>query len=365
MQPCGNCVRRQTNCEFDTVSGSMHTESLKDRIRSLEYGDQITQERNRYLEEEVRRLTSVIANLTQAGSGSHPHPARGEMEVWGEQTSDGHNSVADVAAADSASQYSVGSSTAHSMRPSDGQPFRHYADNMQPRAQSNDMRQSLHSYSRSDGDGRGDGGYTSAQLEVFLNQHRFALKEGQDPDLILNSGLDVGPLIDATRPMTQWSAWALQLPLNSPDMSLCAKLACAFVTYHQLRWLIYPTQENYDMIPDFIKPTVAQLCVPHMVWIHLMIRSSLNEAVVTVTDVVEGQNAQSMPNLLSIRLMEWDRPMSEATRFHERSGHTRLTSAFETYIKDSSHWHPHGPDKLDGHNASSGDGLYQESMAFT
>ncbi|EXJ92539.1 hypothetical protein A1O3_01091 [Capronia epimyces CBS 606.96] len=40
-----------------------------------------------------------------------------------------------------------------------------------------------------------------------------------------------------------------------------------FIMFLHLRWQINPTQENYERLPDWIRPTPTQLFTPHPVWI--------------------------------------------------------------------------------------------------
>ncbi|KXJ96985.1 hypothetical protein Micbo1qcDRAFT_229763 [Microdochium bolleyi] len=49
--------------------------------------------------------------------------------------------------------------------------------------------------------------------------------------------------------------------------TLPEKVAVLYVMFVQMRWSISPTQENYDTLPQFIRPTKAQLSVPHPVWL--------------------------------------------------------------------------------------------------
>ncbi|KAH7040541.1 uncharacterized protein B0I36DRAFT_233038 [Microdochium trichocladiopsis] len=49
--------------------------------------------------------------------------------------------------------------------------------------------------------------------------------------------------------------------------TLPEKVAVLYVMFVQMRWSISPTQENYDTLPHFIRPTTKQLTIPHPVWL--------------------------------------------------------------------------------------------------
>ncbi|MCJ1472658.1 hypothetical protein MMC13_001307 [Lambiella insularis] len=53
-----------------------------------------------------------------------------------------------------------------------------------------------------------------------------------------------------------------------PDLSTPPEqVAILFVMFLIMRWQISPNQENYDRLPDWVKPTTAQLHNPHPAWI--------------------------------------------------------------------------------------------------
>ncbi|KAJ5798941.1 uncharacterized protein N7503_006446 [Penicillium pulvis] len=53
-----------------------------------------------------------------------------------------------------------------------------------------------------------------------------------------------------------------------PDISsLPEQVAVLFTMFLLMRWQIYPTQENYDRLPEWLTPRPTQLFTPHPVWI--------------------------------------------------------------------------------------------------
>ncbi|KAK4946951.1 hypothetical protein LTR10_014093 [Elasticomyces elasticus] len=53
-----------------------------------------------------------------------------------------------------------------------------------------------------------------------------------------------------------------------PNISeLPEQAATLFVMFVFMRWLINPTQENYETIPEWFRPTPAQIFTPHPAWI--------------------------------------------------------------------------------------------------
>lgn len=343
-QPCQNCVRRGSECIFDTVSGSAHSVHLKSRVRALESQNRDLEIHNRILQARVSRLevalaSSQYANTARGTTGGEKPWIRVQglvdLELDFEPPSRAFlsNAQADTNGARSQEypMHTMGlcctQDSSHDVTWGQGDllPMANDTENALLSTHSPSLTTSPHDV-------------VNKSFAHFINDRRKALQDGSDPELVLNSGLDVGPLFDTTRVPTAWSDWALRLPFASKSLTLCQKLACAFVTYHQMRWLIYPTEANYGTIPLFIKPTVAQLCIPHKVWIHIFVRSANEVGEAMVLDMVDGQEAQSRPTLLSTSIKEWSKPLSEAVYSDTMTGHVRLTSAFERFVLDSENW---------------------------
>ena len=54
-----------------------------------------------------------------------------------------------------------------------------------------------------------------------------------------------------------------------PDIcTLPEKVAVVYIMFLVMRWHIEPTQENYDMLPDWVTPRASQLFVPHPHWMN-------------------------------------------------------------------------------------------------
>lgn len=52
-----------------------------------------------------------------------------------------------------------------------------------------------------------------------------------------------------------------------PDIcTLPEKVAVIYIMFLVMRWIIDPTQENYDLMPDWVTPRASQLFIPHPHW---------------------------------------------------------------------------------------------------
>lgn len=67
-----------------------------------------------------------------------------------------------------------------------------------------------------------------------------------------------------------------------PDISsLPEQVAVLYIMFLLMRWQIYPTQENYDRLPEWLTPLPSQLLTPHPVWIDYVPWPQMRDSLVT------------------------------------------------------------------------------------
>ena len=66
-----------------------------------------------------------------------------------------------------------------------------------------------------------------------------------------------------------------------PNISnLPEQVAIAFMMFIHMRWQIYPTQENYERLPDWLTPRPSQLFTPHPAWMDHLVWPRMRDRVV-------------------------------------------------------------------------------------
>ncbi|KAF9886329.1 hypothetical protein FE257_011588 [Aspergillus nanangensis] len=67
-----------------------------------------------------------------------------------------------------------------------------------------------------------------------------------------------------------------------PDISsLPEQVAVLYIMFLLMRWQIYPTQENYNRMPEWLTPRATQLLTPHPAWIDYLPWPRMRDRVVT------------------------------------------------------------------------------------
>lgn len=76
------------------------------------------------------------------------------------------------------------------------------------------------------------------------------------------------PDLEAThRPNSLSNLLCTALRGFSSVQGMSQKVAVASMAYYVMRWLVAPTQENYDLMPEGLQPTSDQINIPHPIWI--------------------------------------------------------------------------------------------------
>lgn len=78
------------------------------------------------------------------------------------------------------------------------------------------------------------------------------------PDRASSSGTSLSSLlIELLKGFSNVTRW--------PD-----KIGLVYHAYYLLRWCVSPTPENFDLVPEYMRPTSVQATVPHPIWVTLI-----------------------------------------------------------------------------------------------
>lgn len=88
------------------------------------------------------------------------------------------------------------------------------------------------------------------------------------------------PAICAAEQVPAISTWASEMNRSFEDVDVFVRLACLYFQTRLMMWMINPTAETYSTMPDLIKPTPAQMMVPHISPLDTIPLPSLRETLV-------------------------------------------------------------------------------------
>lgn len=107
-------------------------------------------------------------------------------------------------------------------------------------------------------------------LVDFLADRRRIAAEGAPPSTL------VGPAYPSIRSLLNPAISAQSHPLSQvftdiltkfPDLNeIPEKLATLYIMFLVMRWHVSPTQENFERLPEWMRPSRSQLEKPHPTW---------------------------------------------------------------------------------------------------
>ncbi|KAK7748080.1 hypothetical protein SLS53_001332 [Cytospora paraplurivora] len=103
----------------------------------------------------------------------------------------------------------------------------------------------------------------------FLHERRQRAAEGIPTSEIIGPRYpSVSSLLNPLKDSHPLSKVFIDILQTFPDISLLPeRVAVLYIMFLLMRWQIHPSQENYERLPDFVRPLPCQLYTPHPAWI--------------------------------------------------------------------------------------------------
>ncbi|KAF2105278.1 hypothetical protein BDV96DRAFT_377380 [Lophiotrema nucula] len=117
--------------------------------------------------------------------------------------------------------------------------------------------------------------------------------------------------------------------------SLPGRMGTMYLMCIYLRWLVSPTKQNYEAMPEWIRPTESQLTIPHPVWIDLVVWPEAREAILHEMDWSQFEAFRAvMGPTVSVN---WPYELSDIFAVvSERE--VKLSPVFENHIRQGHNW---------------------------
>ncbi|KIX05360.1 uncharacterized protein Z518_06232 [Rhinocladiella mackenziei CBS 650.93] len=127
------------------------------------------------------------------------------------------------------------------------------------------------------------------------------------------------------------SSWASEV-CRSFDNDVFVRLATVFMLTFMMRWLLVPTLENYEKLPDMMKPTPAQCMIPHIGAIETIPLAPVRDAAIyQLRDWLTSLNEANWT-------VNWPHGIDSAVEQDPVTGATVLTSRFIDHVTNSNNW---------------------------
>ncbi|KAH7396958.1 hypothetical protein DE146DRAFT_789583 [Phaeosphaeria sp. MPI-PUGE-AT-0046c] len=121
------------------------------------------------------------------------------------------------------------------------------------------------------------------------------------------------------------------------------RIACLYNMALLLRWLISPTQSNFEAMPGFLKPVEAQLTTPHPIWIDTIVWPKAREQILQHMDWSEFDDLrQIIGRTVSVH---WPYDIASLLTVVSQN-ELQLSPLFESHVRRLENWTV-GPDLME------------------
>jgi hypothetical protein len=124
---------------------------------------------------------------------------------------------------------------------------------------------------------------------------------------------------------------------NFPHISaLPEQVAVLYVMFLVLRWQIYPTQENYERIPEWMTPRPSQLFTPHPAWIEFLPWPKMRDKLVSNYQDYAFEN-WFIPYTLTLSV-NWPYEPTDCLLSTSESEELTINPVFERHVMRLENW---------------------------
>lgn len=122
-----------------------------------------------------------------------------------------------------------------------------------------------------------------------------------------------------------------------PDIcGLPEQVAVLYVMFLIMRWSIYPTQENYDRLPEWVTPRPSQLFTPHPVWIDYLPFPRMRDKLVANWQSYPFEN-WFIPYTTTLSL-NWPYEPTDVLLKTSEAEDLMINPVFERHLRDLKNW---------------------------
>lgn len=122
-----------------------------------------------------------------------------------------------------------------------------------------------------------------------------------------------------------------------PDISsLPEQVGTLYIMFQLMRWQMYPTQQNYDRMPDWMTPRPAQLFTPHPAWMDYIMWPRARDKMVYSYRNYPFEN-WFVPYTRTISC-NWPYETTECLLHNTATDELLINPVFERHVRDLRNW---------------------------
>lgn len=122
-----------------------------------------------------------------------------------------------------------------------------------------------------------------------------------------------------------------------PDISsLPEQVGTLYIMFQLMRWQMYPTQQNYDRMPDWLTPRPAQLFTPHPAWMDYIMWPRARDRLIYSHRNYPFEN-WFVPYTRTISC-NWPYETTDCLIHNTASDELLINPVFERHVRDLRNW---------------------------
>ncbi|KAF2809028.1 uncharacterized protein BDZ99DRAFT_521496 [Mytilinidion resinicola] len=179
-------------------------------------------------------------------------------------------------------------------------------------------------------------------LQSFIMQKRQMIQEGCSAGQVLGP-LKLYPTVNNYNTMmySQSSApnvceWVVSMMSwmnidRHPEKMAMTLLGVLFLT-----WAIVPSEENYQAMPIWMRPTPTQIIMPHLAWIDMIPWPEIRDSFIRYADQLHGM--EGLQTFVSNLSVNWTMQGLDVMVAIPNTNVLALSQVFEAYIRNLDNW---------------------------
>ncbi|KAJ4983975.1 bZIP transcription factor [Stagonosporopsis vannaccii] len=134
--------------------------------------------------------------------------------------------------------------------------------------------------------------------------------------------------------LSKWAVGMVHSMMLKGNTFTC--FAYMYVFWYLMRWMISPSRETYEMMPEWLRPTPNQLFMPHINMLDYIPWPAFRELAVQIPDMQEHMEwLLDMSNTLRC---DWSFPDQEPLHKNNQTGSLDLCESGKKSMRDLSNW---------------------------
>lgn len=186
---------------------------------------------------------------------------------------------------------------------------------------------------------RPDPGSIKLAFPTILQEATAMLDSGTPVEFVIETHPNVAALFDEEEfngagILSRWAAGMVHSVMLKGNDFTC--FAYMYVFWYLMRWMISPSPETYEMIPEWLRPTPNQLFMPHINMLDYIPWPAFRELAVQIPAMQERMEwLMDMSNTLQC---DWSFPIGEPIHRAEETGLSDLCPSAKKSLRDLSNW---------------------------